>query len=110
MGKPQRRAEQHRQLARRRGPGDAMPVGHALGNLSNLEELPKSACRPPANLPSTRIRARIIAPVTPSLPSAVLAPSIRVHRWIRGKALLFGPVIHSWVILIFGVQFSCAQS
>ena len=44
---------------------------------------PKSACRPPANLPSTRIRARIIAPVTPSPPSAVLAPSIRVHRWIR---------------------------
>ena len=28
---------------------------------------PKSACRAPANLPSTRIRARIIAPVTPSL-------------------------------------------
>ena len=26
---------------------------------------PKSACRPPANLPSTQIRARIIAPVTP---------------------------------------------
>ena len=37
---------------------------------------PKSACRSPANLPSTRIRARIIAPVTPSPPSAVLAPSI----------------------------------
>ena len=35
-----------------------------------------SRCRPPANLPSTRIRARIIAPVTPSPPSAVLAPSI----------------------------------
>ena len=26
---------------------------------------PKSACRSPSNLPSTRIRARIIAPVTP---------------------------------------------
>ena len=38
---------------------------------------PKSACRPPANLPSTRIRARIIAPVTPLPPSPVLAPSIR---------------------------------
>ena len=37
---------------------------------------PKSACRPPANLPSTRIRARIIAPVTPLPPSPVLAPSI----------------------------------
>ncbi len=38
-----------------------------------------------ANLPSTRIRARIIAPVTPSPPSAVLTPSIPVHRWIRAK-------------------------
>ena len=38
-----------------------------------------------ANLPSTRIRARIIAPVTPSPPSAVLTPSIPVHRWIRDK-------------------------
>ena len=47
---------------------------------------PKSACRPPANLPSTRIRARIIAPVAPSPPSAVLTPSIRVHRWIRAWA------------------------
>ena len=46
---------------------------------------PKSACRPPANLPSTQIRARIIAPVTPSPPSAVLTPSIPVHRWIRAK-------------------------
>ena len=52
-----------------------------------------SHCKPPsappkapataANLPSTRIRARIIAPVTPSPPSAVLTPSIPVHRWIR---------------------------
>ena len=45
-----------------------------------------SACRPPANLPSTQIRARIIAPVTPSPPSAALTPSIPVHRWIRAKA------------------------
>ena len=37
---------------------------------------PQSACRSPANFPSTRIRARIIAPVTPSPPSAVLTPSI----------------------------------
>ena len=29
---------------------------------------PQSACRSPSNLPSTRIRARIIAPVTPSPP------------------------------------------
>ena len=42
-----------------------------------------SATGPPANLPSTQIRARIIAPVTPSPPSAVLTPSIPVHRWIR---------------------------
>ena len=43
---------------------------------------PKSACRPPANLPSTQIRARTIAPVTSS-------PTFRcpraVHRWIRGN-------------------------
>ena len=37
---------------------------------------PLSASRPPDNLPSTRIRARIIAPVTPLPPSTVLAPSI----------------------------------
>ena len=36
-----------------------------------------------ANLPSTRIRARIIAPVTPSPPATVLTPSMRVHRWVR---------------------------
>ena len=47
---------------------------------------PQNACRPPANLPSTQIRARIIAPVTPSPPSAVLTPSIPVLRWIRAKA------------------------
>ena len=28
---------------------------------------------------------RIIAPVTPSPPSAALTPSIPVHRWIRAK-------------------------
>ena len=39
---------------------------------------PKSACRSPANLPSTRIRARIIAPVTPSppLPLSSRRPSV----------------------------------
>ena len=37
---------------------------------------PQSASRPPANPPSTRIRARIIAPVTPLPPSTVLASSI----------------------------------
>ena len=44
---------------------------------------PAPGSQPPANLPSTQIRARIIAPVTPSPPSAVLTPSIPVHRWIR---------------------------
>ena len=49
-----------------------------------------SHCRPPsvppkapADRPSTQIRARIIAPVTPSPPSAVLTPSIPVLPWIR---------------------------
>ena len=32
VGKPQRRVAQHRQLARHRGPGDALPVGHARGS------------------------------------------------------------------------------
>ena len=40
------------------------------------------ATRPPTSR-LTQIRARIIAPVTPSPPSAVLTPSIPVHRWIR---------------------------
>ena len=40
---------------------------------------PKNACRPPANLPSTRIRARIIAPVTPSpLPLSSRRPSLSI--------------------------------
>ena len=46
---------------------------------------PKSACRPPGDLPPTRIQARIIAPVTPSHPSAVLTPSTCMNRWIRAK-------------------------
>ena len=46
---------------------------------------PQKRLQTAANLPSTRIRARIIAPVTPSPPSAVLTPSIPVHRWIRAK-------------------------
>ena len=37
---------------------------------------PNSADRPPANLQSTRIRARTVASVTSSPPSAILAPSI----------------------------------
>ena len=44
---------------------------------------PQSACRSPANFPSTRIRARIIAPVTPSPPFR--CPHA-VHRWIRVKS------------------------
>ena len=51
------------------GPCSPQPLQADIG-------APKSACRPPANLPSTRIRARIIAPVTPLPPSPVLAPSI----------------------------------
>ena len=40
---------------------------------------PKSACRPPTNLPSNRIRARIIAPVTPSpLPLSSRHPSLPI--------------------------------
>ena len=51
---------------------------------------PKSACRPPGDLPPTRIQARIIAPVTPSHPSAVLTPSTCMNRWIRAN-----PPFHS---------------
>ena len=46
---------------------------------------PQKRLQTARNLPSTQIRARIIAPVTPSPPSAVLTPSIPVHRWIRAK-------------------------
>ena len=45
-------------------------------------------------LPFTRIRGRIIAPVTPSHPCAMLTPTIRVHRWIWAKRNM---VSHQWV-------------
>ena len=37
------------------------------------------------DLPSTPMEPQAIFPVAPSPPSAVLTPSIGVHRWIRGK-------------------------
>ena len=46
---------------------------------------PQKRLQTAANLPSTRIRARTIASVTSSPPSAVLTPSLGVHRWIRAK-------------------------
>ena len=47
------------------------------------QRCPQSAFRSPSNFPSTRIRARIIALVTPSPPFRCPHPSIGVHRWIR---------------------------
>ena len=49
------------------------------------QERLQAARRPPA-YPN---QARIIAPVTPSHPSAVLTPSTCTNRWIRAKAKAF---------------------
>ena len=55
----------------------------AINSIVGSHRRPQKRLQTAANLPSTRIRARIIAPVTPSPPATVLTPSIRVHRWIR---------------------------
>ena len=62
------------------GAGHRVPIlpSRPLQPLQAATGAPKSAWGPPANLSSTRIRARIIAPVTPSLPSTVHRA---VHRW-----------------------------
>ena len=68
--------------ANSRHPGPRAPLAVPVPPFRSPQPLqaaagaPKSACRPPANLPPTRIRARIIAPITPLPPSTVLAPSI----------------------------------
>ena len=61
-----------------------LPPGPIVDRHRRPQERLQAARRPPA-YPN---QARIIAPVTPSHPSAVLTPSTCMNRWIRGKAAL----------------------
>ena len=59
-----------------------LPTGPIVDRHRRPQERLQAARRPPA-YPN---QARIIAPVTPSHPSAVLTPSTCMNRWIRGNA------------------------
>ena len=59
-----------------------LPPGPIVDRHRRPQERLQAARRPPA-YPN---QARIIAPVTPSHPSAVLTPSTCMNRWIRVKA------------------------
>ena len=81
-----------------------LPPGPIVDRHRRPQERLQAARRPPA-YPN---QARIIAPVTPSHPSAVLTPSTCVNRWIRAKQkhlrhLGGWPVRHapgrSWAVL-----------
>ena len=58
-----------------------LPPGPIVDRHRRPQERLQAARRPPA-YPN---QARIIAPVTPSHPSAVLTPSTCMNRWIRAK-------------------------
>ena len=58
-----------------------LPTGPIVDRHRRPQERLQAARRPPA-YPN---QARIIAPVTPSHPSAVLTPSTCMNRWIRAK-------------------------
>ena len=61
------------------------PPGPIVDRHRRPQERLQAARRPPA-YPN---QARIIAPVTPSHPSAVLTPSTCMNRWIRGKTCIW---------------------
>ena len=60
-----------------------LPPGPIVDRHRRPQERLQAARRPPA-YPN---QARIIAPVTPSHPSAVLTPSTCMNRWIRAKTI-----------------------
>ena len=63
-----------------------LPPGPIVDRHRRPQERLQAARRPPA-YPN---QARIIAPVTPSHPSAVLTPSTCMNRWIRAKRAVCG--------------------
>ena len=70
-----------------------LPPGPIVDRHRRPQERLQAARRPPA-YPN---QARIIAPVTPSHPSAVLTPSTCMNRWIRAWAWT-GP-FQSWLTM-----------
>ena len=66
-----------------------LPTGPIVDRHRRPQERLQAARRPPA-YPN---QARIIAPVTPSHPSAVLTPSTCMNRWIRANAALYRIVV-----------------
>ena len=73
--------------SRHHGPRAVPSVSSVLilppGPIADRHRRPQERLQAARDLQPTRIQARIIAPVTPSHPSAVLTPSTCMNRWIR---------------------------